>query len=81
MSRSLLNSLRHRDPRTVEFYDLTGDQRRKRALNSLEELEQRGRQTSARRKRVAKLRKSPDSSNHLAKRWWAVRDSNPGPSD
>ena len=36
---------RHRDPRTVEVYDLTDDQRRKRALSSLEKLEQLGRQT------------------------------------
>ena len=62
VSRDEVQALaRHRDPRTVEVYDLTSDQRRKRALDSLDELEQRGQQSDNRRKRVAKLRKSPDS--------------------
>jgi integrase len=52
---------RHRDPRTTDIYDLTDEQRRRRALDSLEQLEQHGRQSGDRRKRVAKLRKSPDS--------------------
>jgi integrase len=46
VSRDEVQALaRHRDPRTVEVYDLTDDQRRKRALKSLDELERRGQQS------------------------------------
>ncbi|HEX5064692.1 MAG TPA: site-specific integrase, partial [Myxococcota bacterium] len=50
---------RHTDPRTTDQYDLVQDRRRRRALDGLAELERRGRQTGARKKRVAELRKSP----------------------
>jgi hypothetical protein len=53
---------RHRDPRTTDIYDLDDDQRRERALSTLEELEQRGRQSGVRGKRVAKLRKVREAS-------------------
>jgi hypothetical protein len=52
---------RHRDPRTTDVYDLDDDQRRKRALSALEELEERGRQTGVKGNRVAKLPKSAKS--------------------
>jgi hypothetical protein len=59
VSRDEVQALaRHRDPRTTDVYDLDDDQRRKRALSTLEDLEQRGRQSGVRGKRVAKLRKS-----------------------
>ena len=52
---------RHRDPRTTEIYDLDDDQRRRRALSSLEELERNGRQTGARGFRDPRSRKALDS--------------------
>ena len=59
VSRDEVQALaRHRDPRTTDIYDLDDDQRRQRALASLDQLEARGRQTGDRGKRVAKLRKS-----------------------
>ncbi len=50
---------RHRDPRTVgRYYDLTDDQRRKRALDSLERVEDEARrQSAARKNRGSKSRK------------------------
>jgi len=62
VSRDEVQALaRHRDPRTTDIYDLDDDQRRQRALASLDRLEARGRQTGDRGKRVAKLRKSAKS--------------------
>ncbi len=62
VSRDEVQALaRHRDPRTTDIYDLDDDQRRRRALASLDQLEARGRQTGDRGKRVAKLRKSAES--------------------
>ncbi len=62
VSRDEVQALaRHRDPRTTDIYDLDDDQRRKRALTALEELERRGRQSGVRENRVAKLRKSAES--------------------
>ena len=62
VSRDEVQALaRHRDPRTTDTYDLDDNQRRKRALSSLEELEARGRQSGDRGNRVAKLRKSAKS--------------------
>jgi len=48
---------RHRDPRTTDIYDLDDDQRRRRALASLDRLEERGRQTGDRTQRGSKSRK------------------------
>jgi integrase len=62
VSRDEVQALaRHRDPRTTDIYDLDDDQRRQRALASLDQLEARGRQTGDSGKRVAKLRKSAKS--------------------
>ncbi len=49
VSRDEVQALaRHRDPRTTDIYDLDDDQRRRRALASLDRLEARGRQTGDR---------------------------------
>jgi integrase len=71
---------RHRDPRTTDVYDLDDDQRRKRALLRVEDLEQRGRQTGDRGKRVTPLRKPPDSLKSRSENWRPGRESNPRPA-
>jgi site-specific recombinase XerD len=69
---------RHRDPRTTNRYDLTDDQRRRRAMDRLTAIERR-QQSANRRKKVAPLRKSSKSFKSDSEIWRPGRESNPRP--
>jgi len=68
---------RHLDPRTTDIYDVSDDQRRRRAMGKLAKIER----TTVRQQqeRVAQLRKPPDSLKSRGREWRPGRESNPRP--
>jgi len=66
---------RHLDPRTTDIYDVSDDQRRRRAMGKLAKIER----TTVRQQqeRVTQLRKPPDSLKSRGRSWRPGRESNP----